>query len=129
MKKKLNKIIDILILVVIFICIINIVQSSLNIVEWKQDGDDIKEQLLDAINMVKIIKVSPDSENVEIIEQKEEIPEYNPYWAYIKMSLINIDFSDLKVVNKDTAGWIQVNGTNINYPFVQTDNNTFYLTS
>jgi len=25
------------------------------------------------------------------------------------------------------VGWIQVSGTNINYPFVQTDNNTYYL--
>ena len=44
------------------------------------------------------------------------------------MKLIDVDFSDLKEVNTDIVGWIQVNGTNINYPYVQTDNNTYYLT-
>lgn len=43
------------------------------------------------------------------------------------MSLINVDFEELKGINSDTLGWIQVNGTNINYPFVQTSDNKFYL--
>lgn len=51
----------------------------------------------------------------------------NPYWDYIKMNLINVDFAQLKAQNNDTAGWIQVNGTNINYPFVQTTDNSYYL--
>ena len=44
------------------------------------------------------------------------------------MNMISVDFFDLKEVNKDVVGWIQVNGTNINYPYVQTDNNEYYLT-
>ena len=43
------------------------------------------------------------------------------------MNLINVNFKDLKKINNDTVGWIQVNGTNINYPFVQTKDNTYYL--
>ena len=30
------------------------------------------------------------------------------------MSLINVDFTELKNINANTKGWIQVNGTNIN---------------
>ena len=44
------------------------------------------------------------------------------------MDLIDVDFDELKGINKDVKGWIQVKGTNINYPFVQTDNNSYYLT-
>ena len=77
-------------------------------------------QLLQAWNMNKNI-------TVEIIEQVEEIPKANPYWDYIKMNLINVNFMELKNINSDTKGWIQVNGTNINYPFVQTSNNKYYL--
>ena len=44
------------------------------------------------------------------------------------MNLIDVDFKKLKAINKNTMGWIQVNGTNINYPFVQVDNNKYYLT-
>jgi sortase B len=43
------------------------------------------------------------------------------------MNLINVDFNELKKINKDIKGWIQVNGTNINYPFVQSSDNDYYL--
>ena len=54
--------------------------------------------------------------------------EVDPYWDYIGMNLINVDFNELKNINENVVGWIQVNGTNINYPFVHTSNNDFYLT-
>jgi len=41
---------------------------------------------------------------------------------------LEVDFSKLKSINNSTVGWISVNGTNINYPFVQTTDNDFYLT-
>ncbi len=34
----------------------------------------------------------------------------------------------LKKKNKDTIGWIKVNNTNIDYPFVQSKDNNYYLT-
>ena len=49
------------------------------------------------------------------------------YWEYVQMNLIDVDFNDLKNINPSTIGWIQVNGTNINYPFVQTNDNKYYL--
>lgn len=39
-----------------------------------------------------------------------------------------IDFSSLQDQNKDTIGWIQIPDTNIDYPVVQSTNNTYYLT-
>lgn len=36
-------------------------------------------------------------------------------------------FEKLKKINPDTVGWIKINGTDINYPVVQTDNNEYYL--
>ena len=44
------------------------------------------------------------------------------------MNMINVDFKDLKAKNSDTIGWLKVNGTNINYPFVQGKDNKYYLT-
>ena len=44
------------------------------------------------------------------------------------MNLLNVDFTELKNINSNTKGWIQVNGTNINYPFVQANDNNYYLT-
>ncbi|WP_250674609.1 class B sortase (plasmid) [Paraclostridium ghonii] len=34
---------------------------------------------------------------------------------------------DLSYINKDYRGWLDVDGTNIHYPIVQTTNNDFYL--
>ena len=44
------------------------------------------------------------------------------------MNLINVNFNELKKINPNTKGWVQVNGTNINYPFVQAKDNKYYLT-
>lgn len=44
------------------------------------------------------------------------------------MNLIDVDFKELKETNSDVKGWIYVKGTSINYPFVQADDNSFYLT-
>jgi len=37
------------------------------------------------------------------------------------------NFENLEKINPDIVGWIKINGTNINYPVVQTDNNDYYL--
>ena len=39
----------------------------------------------------------------------------------------SIDFKKLKEKNDDTVAWIRVNGTNIEYPIVKTNNNDYYL--
>ena len=44
------------------------------------------------------------------------------------MNMLNVDFSELKKINNNVKGWVQVNGTNINYPFVQANDNKYYLT-
>ena len=103
------------------------VYSGYKIVRWKIDSNNTKKEIKD-INKKVVIKEVQDNDKTEIIEQKEEIPEDNPYWDFIKVNLIDVDFSELLKTNKDTKGWIQIEGTNINYPFVQTSDNSYYLT-
>lgn len=38
-----------------------------------------------------------------------------------------IDFNALLALNPDTIGWVQIEGTSLEYPVVQTDNNDYYL--
>lgn len=108
------------------ICLIVLIFSVIKISSWFVDNHKIEkiEKEIEAITEIKEIE---DNEKTEIIEPPKEIKKEDPYWDYIKMNLINVDFGELKKKNSDTKGWIQVNGTYINYPFVQTDNNDFYL--
>lgn len=117
---------NLLLLILILISFITLIISSFNIVIWLIDSNNTKEEVKEIEKIVKVEKVK-DSNTVEIIEQPTEPPKENPYWDYIKMNMINVDFKNLKNKNSDTKGWIQVNGTNINYPFVQTTNNEYYL--
>ena len=46
---------------------------------------------------------------------------------YYDVPLLSVDFTNLLEKNNEIVGWIEVPGTNINYPFVQHDDNSFYL--
>ena len=125
-KKKLVLRKEFIVLFLILFTILGL-YSSYNIIRWAIDAENTEKQIEEIHETVEIKEIT-DSTATEIVNppKKEEIKE-NPYWDYIKMNLINVDFTKLKEQNSDTVGWIQVSGTNINYPFVQTDNNTYYL--
>ena len=99
--------------------------SGYKMYEWYKDNQEvknIKDKVVDDTN----VKEKEDNENTENINPP--INEADDYWDYIKMSLLEVDFNELLAKNSDTVGWIQVKGTNINYPIVQTTNNDYYLT-
>lgn len=98
--------------------------SGYEILKWNDDNKKIEEQANEIIENTDISLVE-DNENTEIINEPED--EFDPYWDYIKIPLINVDFDSLLETNQDTVGWIQVSGTNINYPVVQAGNNDYYL--
>lgn len=126
-KTTKNKVFDVVITILFIIFTLVFIYSAYKIIRWKIDSNNTKKEIKD-INEKVTIKEIEDNDKTEIIEQKEEIPEDNPYWDFIKVNLIDVDFSELLDTNKDTKGWIQIAGTNINYPFVQTNNNSYYLT-
>lgn len=91
--------------------------------KWTDDNKKIEKQL-DIIN--DKVKISEDNvESVEIVENNEK--EDSDYWKYIEMPLLSVDFSELSKINSDTVAFLKVNGTNVNYPIVQTTNNDYYL--
>lgn len=129
MKKKKRKLKwnNIILMFIFLICLITLIISTINIVKWKLDANKTNKQIEKIQDIVSVQEVI-DNDSTEIIEQTEEVHESNPYWNYIKMNLINVDFNELKSINSNTIGWIKVNGTNINYPFVQATDNKYYLT-
>lgn len=97
-----------------------------NKIRWHYDNKNTIEQLNTINTKIKIVDVT-DSEKTTVIAPSEVVEETNPYWDYIKINMIDVDFTELKEINSDVVGWIKVEGTNINYPFVQTTDNDYYL--
>ena len=125
-KKRRIKWKNVILFNIFLIFLIIFIISIINVIRWLIDSNNTNNQITNIIEKTDIINIE-DNENTELIVNEEEIKEFDPYWDYITISLINVDISDLKKQNKDTVGWIQVNGTNINYPFVQATDNSFYL--
>ena len=97
-----------------------------DVTNWKLDSNNLKAEINDIYKTIKVNE-KEESDKTVIVNQDTNLPKSNPYWDYIKMNLIDVDFKELKAANPDTRGWIQVNGTNINYPFVQSIDNDYYL--
>ncbi len=117
---------QIIIIIIFIVCVFGLGMSLYEIFKWKRDSNFTINQLNNINNIVNVIEID-DNENTEIIGQSE-IKKTNPYWDYIKMPLISVEFNELKSINISTVGWIQVGGTNINYPVVQNNDNNYYLT-
>lgn len=116
---------NIIIALIFVVFLVVMVIGIYNLIRWKINSSKTNKQINDVKGETEVLEVK-DNEKTEVIEN-DEIDEDDLYWEYIKMNLIDVDFKELKKKNKETVGWIKVLGTNINYPFVQTDNNSYYL--
>ena len=122
-KKKKNTTWIFVILCSIFISII--VFCLIKIFICGKDNKDTSKVINDITNAVNVT-LRDDDDNTELVNDTNE-EETSDYWYYIKFPLIDVDITELKEKNSDTVGWINVNNTNINYPFVQTKDNSYYL--
>ena len=121
-KRKNKKWTWVLLLIVLFAII---VVCLVKIVFWLKDNKTTSEVVNDITNNTNI-EEKQDDENTELVNKEEDTT--SDYWYYIKFPLIDVDINTLKSKNSDTIGWINVNNTNINYPYVQGKDNNYYLT-
>lgn len=122
---KINKINlkKVIIFILILALSLTFIFCMYKIILWINDGvktNKIKEELIKNVDEKPSIE-----ENTEIINPPND--KKNDYWDYIKMNMLDVNFSELKKKNKDTIGWIKLEGTNVNYPVVQGTDNSYYL--
>lgn len=122
---KINKVIKVLSTIIKAEIIIVIIISCYKIFKWTESNKEVDTSTTRISTITNVTEVEDNSETV-LSSKEEDIN--NPYWYFIKFPLINVDIQNLKRENSDTVGWLNVNNTNINYPFVQTNDNDYYLT-
>ena len=99
--------------IILFFCILLFSYSIFNILNWYKDSNSIAKESENLLNTANVI-------NSEIASTEENT-------TNTLNSSNSINFDGLEEINKDVVGWIQVDGTNINYPIVQTTDNSYYL--
>lgn len=119
-KFKLKKWVKITILILLLLIFaFSVYKIVIYIIDSKKIGD-INEEILE-LPSAEI----EGTENAEIINPPKE--ETSDYWTFIKTPYIDVNFDELLKKNKDTVAWIKINNTNVNYPIVQSSDNTKYL--
>lgn len=112
---------------VIAICSFILVILSVMLVNWYLENKKTND-VLDTIYEVAKVKEITTTTNIEEDNEKETTKKIESlYSIYGNMNMLDVNFDNLKSINSDTVGWIKVNGTKINYPFVKTSDNEFYL--
>lgn len=106
-------------LLIIFISIL--IYCLIILVKWYDDKKNNGKENVE-INEITQVSEIVGGENVNPPKELND-----DYWYYIKLPLTDVNIEELQKINKDTVGFINVSGTNINYPIVQTTDNSYYL--
>ena len=91
-----------LFIMILIVSCIALLVSSIHILRWYWNTRQEQKELLQLANQTTI----PSQEG----------------------DYLQVNFSYLERINPSVAGWIKVDGTDIDYPFVQGSDNSFYLT-
>ena len=101
---------------------------------WKAEGAKTDALMTDLLASTEITEQEVDIEeiyNVADDSKTANLKKKNKYgadyWDYANVALMDVNFANLLKENRDTVGWLYVNNTNINYPFVQGEDNSYYL--
>ena len=90
---------------IIFLLTIVIICAVIYIVKNLKDKEAVQEES-ELLNTVEI-------EKTEITEQKTE-------------RMLQVE--KLRKENSDIVGWLEIDGTNVNYPVLQGEDNSYYMT-
>lgn len=119
-RKKLN-VKNLCLLIFFLVMLIVFLFSLIKVIMWIIDNNNTNDIIKKVANTYEINEKNYDNE-VIINENEKDI-----YFDYMNLKFIDVDINKLKTFNPDTIGFIKVMGTNINYPFVQTIDNDYYL--
>lgn len=111
--------------------------------KWSVQGLKIKYLSKDIVNSTEIVEKEEKNDKDENLTNENADNEKdntsnnannsnytyypNDYWDYMSVPFMEVNFDELLKKNPDTVGWIKVDGTKVNYPVVQSTDNSYYL--
>ena len=110
MQKKKNKQ-KIVLNIILIIILILIIYFGYKIFNTYKDNKSIEKEI-DKIKEEVVIEEDNPLDTEEDIQVEEKL---------------TLDFDKLKSINEDTVGWIRVSNTDIDYPIVKGNDNSYYL--
>ncbi len=132
-KKQMSLVWKLIMLVAVVVLAVSLWQLSSILLEY-HEGEADYEEILSHMDEVEMTAPVPETEEDEGGENENQAAETagaegeTDTTQPAKFSLTVPDFAYLQSVNSDVVGWIQIPGTNINYPIVQGSDNEYYLT-
>ena len=90
--------------------------SFIKIINWNIDNLNTNKEIESLKEYTKLEEVD-DSIYTNIVTQSDNL----------ESKLLQVDFTNLLTQNSEVIGWINLPGTKIDYPFVQTKDNNYYL--
>lgn len=97
----MKKVGSFLVVIIILVLVGVLAYSTVNILSWVDDNKKTDELI-------------------------KEVQEIKP--SEIEVGSADNGFDRLKKINNETVGWIEIKGTNVNYPVVKHRDNSYYLT-
>ena len=110
--KKLGKLLCILVFIILFII------GSWWMFNFFKDKNNLNKIISEIQESIKVENIV-DDEKTKTIAPDSTLSKFDIYWDYIKLSLIDVDMASLKKINSDSIGYIEVKGTDFNYPIVE----------
>ena len=95
----MKRVINIILVLCIVVCIGLLGYSGYQIYLWHNANKNIEKQVKEIEEKVDV-QPEEDNSKTEIINPpKKDENKSDPYWDYIKVKLINVDFTKLKEIN------------------------------
>lgn len=115
-------------LIIIIICLVVLFM-------WQKDNSSNSDLQNDLSNLISIKELDTsdkqeeeNTDNSDTLENNSEESQIEDFSDSNNINDLNVDFDSLTERNSETVAWVKINNTNINYPIVQSYDNSYYLT-
>lgn len=111
-------------ILIYFLLILLIVLSTIYIINFFK----LRKETIEESNLLNTIEIYENKLTQEIMEESTEEIEKDKTEEATKETERMIQVKRLQEENTDIVGWIEIVGTNINYPVLQGKDNEYYMT-